>query len=174
MLLYDADWFQVFERFHLKDYIEGLGVKEVWYYTGGVQPNIPSYDPATHPPENMREGRESNMSSPTTGDVSNSNRDNADLPVYDGTHIVYGRNIRRLDPTTTHGDGHQWESMLTLVNFRQAGGTQLLWQKSAGLTSGGAWQYGRCGDAHHPPNANSERRSAGNRKQRRLANCYRM
>ena len=153
MLLYDANWFQIFERFNLKSYIEGMGVKEVWYYTGGVQPNIPSYDPAIHPPENMREGWESNMSSPTTGDISNSNRDNSDLPIYDHTYIVYFRNIRRLDPTTIHGDGHQLESMLADANFRQDGNTQLLWQKFAGLTPDGDWQRGRCGDVHHPPNA---------------------
>lgn len=153
MLLYDADWFQVFERFNLRSYIEGLGVKEVWYYTGGVQPNIPSYDPTIHPPENLREGWESNMSSPTTGDISNSDRDNTDLPVYDHTYIVHYRNIRRLDPTTIHGDGHQLESMLSYANLRQDGNTQLLWQKFAGLTSSGTWQRGRCGDVHHPPNA---------------------
>lgn len=151
--LYDADWFQVFERFNLRSYIEGLGVKEVWYYTGGVQPNIPSYDPSIHPPENMREGWESNMSSPTTGDVSNSDRDNTDLPVYDHTYIIHYRNIRRLDPVTIHGDGHQLESMLTHANLRQDGNSQLLWQKFAGLTPDNKWQRGRCGDVHHPPNA---------------------
>lgn len=153
MLLYDADWFQVFERFNLRSYIEGLGVKEVWYYMGGVQPNIPSYDPTIHPPENMREGWESNMSSPTTGDISNSDRDNTDLPVYDHTYILHYRNIRRLDPVTIHGDGHQLESMLTHVNLRQDGNRQLLWEKFAGLTANDDWQRGRCGDVHHPPNA---------------------
>ena len=43
--------------------------------------------------------------------------------------------------------------MLTHVNLRQDGTTQLFWQKFAGLTAGGAWQRGRCGDVHHPPNA---------------------
>jgi hypothetical protein len=151
--LYDADWFQVFERFGMRDYVNKIGVKEVWMYWGGVQPNIPSYDPAIHPPENMREGWESNMSSPTTGDVSNSDRDNTDLPIYDKTYIVYKRNIRRLDPGTIHPDGHQLEQMFDAVNRRQTGDTQLFWQKFVGFSATGQWQRGRAGDTHHPPNA---------------------
>jgi uncharacterized protein (TIGR03437 family) len=151
--MYDADWFQIFERFGMKDYVNKLGVKEVWFWWGGVQPEIPSYDPAIHPPENMREGWESNMSSPTTGDISNSNRDNTDLPIYDKTYFVYFRNIRRLDPTTIHGDGHQLESMFSYANFRQTGDTQMFWQKFVGQSSSGTWQRGRSGDTHHPPNA---------------------
>lgn len=151
--LYDAEWFQIFERFGMRDYVNNLGVKEVWMYWGGVQPNIPSYDPAIHPPENMREGWESNMASPTTGDISNSNRDNTDLPVYDKTYIVYKRNIRRLDPVTIHGDGHQLESMFDYVNRRQTGNSELFRQKFVGFSATGEWQRGRCGDTHHPPNA---------------------
>lgn len=151
--MYDADWFQIFERFGMQDYVNKLGVKEVWLSWGGVQPEIPSYDPAIHPPENMREGWESNMSSPTSGDISNSNRDNTDLPIYDHTYIVHGRNIRRLDPTTIHGDGHQLESMLIRVNAKQDFSTQLFLQKFVGLSSSGTWQRGRSGDVHHPPNA---------------------
>ena len=151
--LYDAEWFQIFERFGMRDYVNNLGVKEVWTYWGGVQPTIPSYDPAIHPPENMREGWESNMSSPATGDISNSNRDNTDLPVYDKTYVVYYRNIRRLDPVTIHGDGHQLESMFDYVNRRQTGDTELFWQKFVGFSATGEWRRGRCGDTHHPPNA---------------------
>lgn len=151
--LYDAEWFQIFERFGMRDYVNNMGVKEVWMYWGGVQPNIPSYDPAIHPPENMREGWESNMASPTTGDVSNSNRDNTDLPVYDKSYVVYKRNIRRLDAGTIHPDGHQLEQMFDFVNRRQTGNSQLFWQKFVGFSATGQWQRGRSGDTHHPPNA---------------------
>ena len=154
--LYDADWFQIFERFGMRDYVNKMGVKEIWMYWGGVQPNIPSYDPAIHPPENMREGWESNMASPTTGDISNSNRDNTDLPVYDKTYIVYGRNIRRLDAGTIHVDGHQLEQTFDAVNRRQTGDAQLFWQKFVGVSATGLWQRGRAGDTHHPPNANTD------------------
>jgi hypothetical protein len=154
--LYDAEWFQIFERFGMRDYVNNLGVKEVWMYWGGVQPNIPSYDPAIHPPENMREGWESNMSSPTTGDISNSDRDNTDLPIYDKTYVVYKRNIRRLDPVTIHGDGHQLEGMFSEVNRRQTGDTEFFWRKFVGVSAVGQWQRGRCGDTHHPPNALSD------------------
>lgn len=151
--LYDAEWFQIFERFGMRDYVNKMGVKEVWMYAGGVQPNIPSYDPAIHPAENFREGWESNMSSPTTGDISNSNRDNTDLPIYDHTYVVYGRNIRRLDLGTIHVDGHQLEQVFDAVNKRQAGDSQLFWQKFVGFSTTGQWQRGRSGDTHHPPNA---------------------
>jgi concanavalin A-like lectin/glucanase superfamily protein/all-beta uncharacterized protein len=154
--LYDAEWFQIFERFGIRDYVNKMGVKEIWMYWGGVQPGIPSYDPAIHPPENLREGWESNMSSPTTGDISNSNRDNTDLPIYDHSYIVYGRNIRRLDPVTIHGDGHQLEQMFDAVNRRQTGDSQLFWQKFVGVSTTGQWQRGRAGDTHHPPNANTD------------------
>jgi hypothetical protein len=149
--MYDADWFQIFERFGIEDYVNKLGVKEVWFYTGGVQPEIPSYNPSIHPPENMREGWESNMSSPTTGDVSNSNHDRTDLPVYNKTYVVYGRNIRRLDSVTIHGDGHQLENMIG-YGKQQINGIQLFWEKFVGQVNG-VWQRGRCGDTHHPPNA---------------------
>jgi hypothetical protein len=151
--LYDPDWFQIFERFGMRDYVNKMGVKEIWMYWGGVQLGIPSYDPAIHPPENLRGGWESNMSSPTTGDVSNSNHDNTDLPIYDRTYIVYNRNIRRLDPITIHGDGHQLESMFDAVNKRQTGNNQLFRQKFVGISTTGQWQRGRAGDTHHPPNA---------------------
>lgn len=154
MPLYDAEWFQIFERFGMRDYVNKMGVKEIWMYWGGVQPNIPSYDPAIHPPENMREGWESNMSSPTSGDISNSDRDNTDLPIYDKTYIVYKRNIRRLDPITIHGDGHQLEQMFDNINRRQTGNTELFWQKFVGFSATGQWERGRAGDTHHPPNAN--------------------
>ena len=151
--LYDAEWFQIFERFGMRDYVNKMGVKEIWMYWGGVQPNIPSYDPAIHPPENMRDGWESNMASPTTGDISNSDRNNTDLPIYDRSYIVYKRNIRRLDPGTIHPDGHQLELMFDDVNRRQTGDTQLFWQKFVGFSTTGPWQRGRAGDTHHPPNA---------------------
>ena len=154
--LYDAEWFQIFERFGMRDYVNKMGVKEVWMYWGGVQPNIPSYDPAIHPPENMREGWESNMSSSITGDISNSNRDNTDLPIYDRSYIVYKRNIRRLDPGTIHPDGHQLESMFDYVDRRQTGNTELFWQRFVGFSATGPWQRGRSGDTHHPPNANAD------------------
>jgi uncharacterized protein (TIGR03437 family) len=153
--MYDADWFQIFERFGMQDYVNKLGVKEVWFYWGGVQPEIPSYDPAIHPPENMREGWESNMSSPTTTDISNSNRDNTDLPVYNKTYIVYGRNDRRLDMGTIHVEGHQLEQMFSYVNRLQTGNDDFFWQKFVGVANN-SWQRGRCGDTHHPPNAQQD------------------
>ena len=47
------------------------------------------------------------MSSPLTGDISNSNRDNTDLPIYNSTYTVYGQNFRRSHAEAVHNHGHQ-------------------------------------------------------------------
>jgi hypothetical protein len=95
---------------------------------------------------------ESNMSSPITGDISNSARNNGDLPLYNKTYIVYGQNFRRTQAEAVHNHGHQLESVLAYVNQRQTGNTDLFWQKFVGRAGNFDWARGRCGDTHHPPN----------------------
>ncbi|MEQ1922826.1 MAG: LamG-like jellyroll fold domain-containing protein, partial [Pyrinomonadaceae bacterium] len=150
-MVYHGEFFQIFERFGLQDFISSQGAKEVWIYTSVVDPSFPSYNPNIHPPENLRGGWESNMSSPVTGDISNSNRDNTDLPVYDQAYVVYGRNFTRLDDGALHIEGHQVESILSNVSQRQTGNSNFFWRNFAGHTASG-WARGRCGDVHHPPN----------------------
>ena len=51
------------------------------------------------------------MSSPVTGDISNSDRDPNDLPVFAHTWTMYGINIRRSQAEALHNVGHQMEAI---------------------------------------------------------------
>ncbi len=150
--LFQSEYIQMFERWNVRDYVEGQGVKELWYWTGQLESGIPAYNPAIHLPENFRSIPESNMASPVTGDVSNSNRDPSDLPVYDSTYIVYHQGMRRLDTLTLHIDGHQWEHMLLHVNNLQDGNDHLFWRKFVGYDSSNVFRRGRAGWTHQYPN----------------------
>ena len=155
--LYHIDHHSIFERFNLEHYINDLGVREVWIWdNGGMTSDWPSYDPMIHDPEDFRTGWESNMSSPVTGDISNSNRDNSDLPVYNHTYIVYGQNFRRSQAEAVHNRGHQFESMLSHVNQLQDGNTDLFWKKFVGQNASGQFITGRCGWTHMPPNTTAD------------------
>lgn len=149
--VYGPDYDSIFERFDVQHCVNDLGVKEIWFWSGGFDASYPCFDPDVTPPENFRLYWESNMSSPVSGDVSNSNRDPGDLPVYDHTYIVYGRNFRRLD-TSIEGDGHRLEQMLTHVSLQQDGTSDLFWKEFIGQDEAGSFITGRCGWTHMPPN----------------------
>jgi hypothetical protein len=150
-----SDMFQIFDRLGLASYIEQQGVKEIWYWTKGVDPRVPSYNPAIHPPENIRSDPETNMASPTTGDISNSNRDNTDLPMLSKTYVVRFQDSRRLDSLTLHIDGHQWEQMLVYVDFLRDGNNHLFWRSFVGYSPTNVFQQGRGGWTHYPPNSDT-------------------
>lgn len=149
--VWEPDWFAIFERLDVRHYVEDLGVKEVWFWQGGLG-RWPSFDPLVHEVADFRGGWESNMASPLTGDISNSNRDNTDLPVYDRTYVVYGYNFRRSQAEAIHDHGHQLESQFAWVNHRQDGNTDLFWKLWRGQDQDGNRVTGRCGDTHCPPN----------------------
>jgi len=150
--LYGANHHAIFERFGMEQLVNDFGVKEIWIWWCGVDSGIPSYDPDLHDPEDFRTGWESNMSSPITGDISNSNRDNSDLPVYNRTYTVYGQNLRRWQNQAVHNRGHQYEAILSHVNWLQDGNSDLFWQKFVGQNLGGEFITGRSGWTHMPPN----------------------
>ena len=150
--LYSPDYHAIFKRFDMKHYIEELGVKEVWIWMGGVNSDFPCYDPEIHKPEDFRNWWESNMSSSLTGDISNSNRDNNDLPIYKSTYTVYGQNFRRSHAEAVHNHGHQLEAILSHVNHLQFGNTDLFWMKFVGQDEEGNFITGRAGWTHMPPN----------------------
>jgi hypothetical protein len=143
--VYRPDHHQIFQRFDARHYVEDLGVKEFWIWHGGLTPDYPSYDPSIHKPEVLIGMWESNMSSPATGDISNSDRDPTDLPVYSRSYVVYGQNIWRAEREAVHNHGHQLEAMLTHADIRQDGIEDLFWPKFVG-------QLGRCGWTEKPPN----------------------
>lgn len=150
--LYSPDYHKIFERFNIEHYINNLGVKEIWIWMGGVNSDFPCYDPTMHKPEDFRNWWESNMSSAITGDISNSNRDNDDLPIYGSTYTVYGQNFRRSHAEAVHNHGHQLEAILSHVNHLQFGNTDLFWKKFVGQDDDGNFITGRAGWTHMPPN----------------------
>ena len=150
--LYSPDFHQIFDRFNMEHYVNNLGVKEIWVWMGGGNADFPSYDPILNKPEDFRHWWESNMSSPLTGDISNSNRDNGDLPVYNSTYTVYGQNIRRTQAEAIHNHGHQLEAILSHVNELREGNTDLFWKKFVGKNENGNFITGRAGWTHMPPN----------------------
>lgn len=134
---YFPDYGQIVDRLGGRNLVEYQGVKEFWiwhWHHGEVVPV------------------ESNMSSPLTGDISNSFR-HEDLPVYAKTYTVYGFNYT--GNANLHNQGHQLESILTFVNHRQTGNTNLFDRDFVGIVNG-QFQRGRAGSCHHPPNAESD------------------
>ncbi len=150
--LFAPDFHQIFDRFDGKHYVNDLGVKEFWTWTGGLDAGMPSYNPAIHQPEDFRAVAESNMSSPLTGDISNSFRDNTDLPIYGRTYTVYGQNFRRSQAEAVHNHGHQLEAILSYAASLQDGNSDLFWKKFVGQDDKGNFITGRCGWTHMPPN----------------------
>lgn len=150
--LYSPDYHKIFRRFNMEHYVNDLGVKEIWMWMGGVNSDFPCYDPKIHKPENFRNWWESNMSSPLTGDISNSNRDNEDLPIYQSTYTVYGQNFRRSHAEAVHNHGHQLEAILSHVNHLQFDNTDLFWKQFVGQDDDGDFITGRAGWTHMPPN----------------------
>ena len=100
----------ILERFGGRDWVDKVGIKEFWvwgYHNGSL------------------EVIESNMSSPTTGNISNSERREGDTPVYKNSYIVYNYNYERSAAEAIHDHGHQLEAMLSYVNQRQDGNKKL-------------------------------------------------
>jgi hypothetical protein len=97
---------------------------------------------------------ESNMSSPTTGDISNSDQFPGDLPVYSKSYVIYGTNYHRTQAEAVHNHGHQIERMLDYVDRLYTGSSDLFWGEFVGVPGfpGPAMIPGRCGWTHQPPN----------------------
>ncbi len=152
--IYDVDVDQVFERFGIESYVNDLGVREIWFWSTPLSPSFPIYkqDPSMFDPRDFRSMWESNMASPTTGDISNSNRAINDLPIYNHTYVVYGSNFRRTQAESVHNHGHQIEVMLKHANWKQDGNDWLFNQAFIGTSPHGLPLLGRAGWTHMPPN----------------------
>ena len=143
------DFFKLFEKINLKHKVEDLGVKEVWFNHFPNGYSVP----------------ESNMSSPhkifthngkLTSDVSNSSRNDDDLPIYDKTYVVYGQ--VGWYSNNLHNRGHQIEAQLAIwETYRNNYDlSYLFYQKFGGYPEGAPAPYsrgGRVGLVHYPPNA---------------------
>ncbi len=120
-----TDYHTIMQRIDARTWVETRGVKEIWLwgYHGGV---IDLW--------------ESNMAGPF-GDISNSDRDPHDLPVFGQTYTVYHYNYQRGPSEAVEDHMHQIEAVLGTVD------RHLFWDRFVGKPG-----EGRCGWAHYPPN----------------------
>lgn len=120
-----TDYNAIMTRIDAQRWVEQLGVKEIWIwgYHGGVV-----------------DLWESNMAGPW-GDISNSDRDLHDLPLFHKTYTVYHYNYQRGPSEAVEDHMHQIEAVLRQLD------PVLFWNKFVGKPG-----EGRCGWAHFPPN----------------------
>jgi len=136
-----TDYAKIMEDINIKEWVEEKGVKEVWLwgYHGGV---VVLW--------------ESNMAGPF-GDISNSNRDPADLPVLKNTYTVYHYNYQRGTSEATENHMHQIEHVLNYVDGRDRTPPDkwadlLFWGKFVGSDKSHKIVRPGCGWTHYPPN----------------------
>jgi hypothetical protein len=133
------------ERVDIRKWVEDRGVKEVWlwaYHGGKV------------------DLWESNLASPF-GDISNSNRDPADLPVLRQSYTVYHYNYQRGTSEAVENHMHQIEAVLNAVDGRDTTPPSqwrslLFWGRFVGSDASHKIVEPRCGWAHYPPNGESD------------------
>lgn len=120
-----TDYHAILRRVDARTWVEERGVKEIWLwgYHGGVV-----------------DLWESNMAGPW-GDISNSDRDLHDLPVFDRTYTAYHYNYQRGPSEAVEDHMHQIEAVLRHLD------PDLFWNRFVGRPG-----EGRCGWAHYPPN----------------------
>lgn len=158
----EIDYKKLFEKTELSNIINSRKVKEIWFN------HFPLYDkPAIsnnkslYPDTKLFWGMdESNMSSPTTPDISNSSRVN-DLPILNHTYVVYAFNQSMGISNHVHCRGHQLEAQLSYIEneviYPPAKDIEksIFWGKFVGITNNsGGWDFkpGRVGRTHNPPN----------------------
>ncbi len=137
-----TDYRKILDRVNIRQWVEQKGVKEVWiwgYHGGKV------------------DLWESNMASPY-GDVSNSDCDPKDLPVFSKTYTVYHYNYQRGTSEAIEDHMHQIEAVLNHIDGRDrtppAQWPKLLfWGRFVGSDRTHKIVHPGCGWAHYPPNA---------------------
>lgn len=140
-----TDYNAIVERIAGKKWIEEKGVKEIWlwgYHGGKVHL------------------WESNMGGPF-GDISNSNRDEDDLPVFKNTYTLYHYNYQRGLSEAVEDHMHQTEAVLNYVDGRDDTPKDewdqlLFWGKFVGSDASHKIVNPGCGWAHYPPNGEKD------------------
>ncbi len=120
-----TDYNAIMKRINAQYWVEEMGVKEIWvwgYHGGKVHL------------------WESNMSGPY-GDISNSDRDATDLPIFKNTYTCYHYNYGRGASEFVENHMHQIEAVLRHIDY------DLFWKRFVGDPG-----EGRCGWSHFPPN----------------------
>jgi hypothetical protein len=144
------DYNAIMKKIDGQTWVEQKGVKEVWIF---------SYH------SKVIGLWESDMAGPW-GDISNSDRDPNDLPVYKNTYTVFTYNYGRGPSEAMEDHIHQIEAVLNYVDGRDRTNPDewrrlLFWGKFVGSdksckmipTEEGFY---RCGWAHYPPNGESD------------------
>ena len=140
------DYNAIMNRIRAKKLVEQEGVQEIWLW-------------GYHGPNGLWE---SNMSSPT-GDVSNSDRDEKDLPVYKKTYTVYHYNYGRGVGEMLENHMHQLEHLLNYADGRdftppEKWNELLFWGKFVGSDASHkiVTNPARCGWTHYAPNSEND------------------
>jgi hypothetical protein len=136
-IIYQPDYETIFNKINMKSLVENNGVKEVWFSLRPISVEYPIVKTENISPDSFINLPESNMSSPTTGDISNSWRVPNDLPIYNKTYVVYGYNLETSSGNMIHNRGHQIESQLSSFG-------SFFWSSFG--------PKGRVGCTHKPPN----------------------
>ena len=136
-----TDYVSIVKRINGQEWVENKGVKEIWVwgYDGG---KVGLW--------------ESNMAGPF-GDVSNSDRDERDLPVFSSTYTLYHYNYQRGLSEAMEDHMHQIEAVLNFVDGRDTTDERnwaslLFWGKYVGSDISHKIIAPHCGWAHYPPN----------------------
>ena len=154
------NYHHLFEDLNMEEIINGEAIKEVWIteFPYGEYPSLKENGLYISNKDSFIP--ESNMSSPYTGDISNSYKIKDDLPIYKNTYVVYGNSGHRSLDTNIHNRGHQIEAQLSFIEKNKIKGEELFWNKFVGVNynENGVDYYsatpnGRSGNTHHPPNA---------------------
>jgi len=151
------DYFKMFSDLEIENYVNNQGLREIWIteFNYGSWPSL--VNSGLYDELNDTWLPESNMSSPFTGDVSNSYRIPDDLPLYNNTYVVYGNSGHRGVDTNIHNRGHQIESQLRYIEKNKNSGQELFWNKFVGVDESGNQALNkRSGNTHFPPNAKSD------------------
>lgn len=140
-----TDYSAIMKRINGRSWVEERRVKEIWLwgYHGG---KVGLW--------------ESNMAGPY-GDISNSNRDENDLPVFGNTYTFYHYNYQRGLSEAVEDHIHQIEAVLNYVDGRDDTPKDkwdqlLFWGKFVGSDRTHKIINPGCGWAHYPPNAEKD------------------
>lgn len=149
------DYKILFPKLNIEDYVNNAGVKEIWL---GAFQNFG----ATVIQQDESIDRdffwgipESNMSSPLTGDISNSWRIQNDLPIYNKSYIVYALIGDSGADSNLHMRGHQIEVMMNYLDKSPAS-HRLFENQFVGRKNNSYAYNGRVGNTHFPPNASTD------------------
>lgn len=135
---YRPDYFNILSDLDICNYVDNLGVKEVWiwgYHYGLIEPDE----------SNMSMGLRSKAwwNHGTYGDVSNSQGID-DMPVCQNTYALFNYNYGEGTGNIMEDHMHQLENIFGYVDWN-------LFRKYVGVLGTPQQSY-NCGDTHNPPN----------------------